>query len=203
MLINTMAQHYYSFMLLLFEPEKNKQGSEMSLTAAILYAWPFFILGEILSHAFSSLMIDQLLSTASSFSGLGTLRLDLLHFPMSFGLLFSFFSILFFPLKHWLVSSYFNLVIGLFQRGNTYLESDHTLGLDLYASSLSSHVFLMIPIIGPTLQSISCFTNRWIGLKRRMHIGGFSAFCLLMAPTIFLLLLSLVSLYTFFLFLFF
>ena len=191
--------HYKRYFHALFHPQLNVCGSTVTLNEAILLSWPFIIVGVVTNTVFSIYLtvsfFDQ--STLSSFPFLS--KGSLLTFPVLLGLFWSLWGILLFPVRAYVYAFYIKVVVGFYQKIARSYSADPTLAEDLVAAGMSANVFKMLPAFGDMIQSFAQFLCLYKGLKARMQINSFAAFCILITPALLVALLLAGILYSIFL----
>lgn len=200
--ITTLNEHYRRYFHSIFHPQLNVNGSTLTLNEAILLSWPFIIVGVITNTVFTIYLtvafVERLDFSAFPFINSG----NLLTLPLLYGLFWSLWGILFFPIRAYIHVYVLKLVIGFYQRLTKQYSRDPYLASDLAASAMSSNVFRMVPAIGNMAQSLAEFLCLLKGLKERMQINSFAAFCILFTPALLTLLFIAGILYSMFLLIF-
>lgn len=197
--LSVLNLHYKRYFHALFHPQLNVSGSTLTLNEAILLSWPFIIVGVITNTVFSIYLtvsfFDQSTFAAFPFLHNGSL----LTFPVLLGLFWSLWGILLFPIRAYVYAFYIKVVIGFYQRVAHSYSADPTLAEDLVAAGMSANVFKMLPALGDMIQSFAQFLCLYKGLKARMHINSFAAFCILFTPALVVVVLITGILYSMFL----
>ncbi len=182
--IAVLNDHYRRFFNSLFHPQLNVNGSSVTLNEAILLSWPFIIVGVITNTVFSiyitTAIVEELPVSYFPFISAGTL----LTLPILYALFWSLWGVLLFPLRAYIYAIVLKLIISFYQRLTKQYSKDPNLASDLAASAMSSNVFKIIPGAGDVIQSIAQFICLLKGLKDRMQINSFAAFCILCTPAL-------------------
>ena len=198
-MLNELNLHYRRYFHALFHPHENSNSSELGLQEAIMLSWPFVIVGVMSNIAFSMIVvIDLAMDRVPIFFPFIT-HGSLVTFPMLLSLFLGLWGVLLFPLRALFYAYILKLSIGFYQRITKSYSADPTLALDLAASSMSSNVFRMIPAIGDMVQSVAQFLSLLRGLKVRMKINTLAAICILLTPSVILVLFMCGILYSLFL----
>lgn len=200
--INEISSHYKRYFHSLFYPHQNIHGNTLTLNEAILLSWPFVIVGVITNTVFTIYITVNFFQT-NTFKSFPFLSSgSLLTFPLLIGLFWSLWGILLFPIRAYIYAYFLNLVIGFYQRITKTYSQDSSLAMDLAAAAMSSNVFRIFPGFGDMLQSLAQFLCLFKGLKERMGINSFAAFCILVTPMLLTFMFIAGMLYSLFLLIF-
>ncbi len=191
--------HYRRYFQALFHPHLNVGGNMLTINEAIILSWPFIIVGVITNTVFTIYLtvsfFDQ--STISAFPFIN--KGSLLTLPILLGLFWSLWGILLFPMRVYIYAFYIKLILSFYQRVSRTYSSDPTLADDIVAAAMSSNVFKVLPAFGDMVQSLAQFLCLYKGIKTRMQINSFAAFCILLTPAMLVVLLVAGILYSLFL----
>ncbi len=188
--IAVLNDHYRRYFHTLFHPQLNVNGSTVTLNEAILLSWPFIIVGVITNTVFTIYLTVALVEfiPLKSFPFLNTG--NLLTLPLLYGLFWSLWGVLLFPIRAYIYVYVLKLVVGFYQRVTKQYSMDPNLASDLAAAAMSSNVFKIVPGFGNTIQSLAQFLCLLKGLKDRMKINSFAAICILFTPAMLTLLFA-------------
>lgn len=200
--IEVLNNHYRRYFHTLFHPQLNINGSYLTLNEAIVLSWPFIIVGVITNTVFTIYItvafFEHSISTYFPFINSG----NLLTWPILYGVFWSLWGVLLFPIRAYLYTLILKLVIGFYQRITRTYSHDPNLAFDLSAASMSSNVFKLVPGIGDFVQSLAQFICLIKGLKDRMKINSLAACCILLTPALLALVFFTGILYSLFLLIF-
>jgi hypothetical protein len=186
--IAVLNDHYKRYFHSLFYPQYNVNGSNLTLNESILLSWPFIIVSVITNTVFAIFItvsfVEQLPLDSFPFLDSG----NVITLPILYGLFWSLWGVLLFPLRAYIYVYILKLIIGFYQRLTKQYSRDPHLATDLAAAAMSSNVFKVIPGIGDMIQSLAQFLCLLKGLKLRMGINSFAAFCILFTPALLMLL---------------
>jgi hypothetical protein len=199
-MLATISHHYIRFFQLIVHPEHNHRGTHTTLAEAIVLTWPFFLVGKFTQFSLAILFFAGL---KKSHSINHLLQEPLLKFAVIFLFFWSLWEILLYPVKQWLYSYVWIFTFQFYQRITKKYSYDETLGEDLTSASMTGQLFLIVPILGPLVQSFVKFYTLYRGLKIRMDVGKFASLCILASPALFGIILFLFSLFCLLLFFFF
>ncbi len=108
--------------------------------------------------------------------------------------------IVFFPILTLVITGFWNFVIRIFG-GFLGLEEDREERAEQITTvALSSHAFLLLPVLGPFLQKIAWFFLAYVGLRRNLGASRSLSVVILLTPTVVsAMFISLVALAVFYL----
>lgn len=174
-------------------PEDNRiDEGGINLVAAIYLSWPIKIIQAAISFGFSALFLWLFLDF--NYDNLLFFSIQLTPF---YGSLFAFFSnlclgVIFFPLGIFFSYYYWKIAFKLILYWLGRREDQ--MGEELYAASLSSHIFTIIPLFGGVLQSLAFFFLLLKGVKVRLNLSPFSSFLVVLFPYLLFIILFVITL---------
>lgn len=176
---------YFNNMATPWENSSNKQG--LNLVDAILLSWPFLILQNLFYFVLTGLFFRNFLSAHQ-----GIINSFGMHFSAKYPSLTTVFylgvlEILFFPITIFL--SYYLWKMAFMFIGWWFQIDDDEMGEDLYSASLSSYVFLIVPVLGSLFQKLTFYFLMFRGIKERTGIGSIGSSIVLLLPMLIILFL--------------
>ncbi|MBT3235888.1 MAG: hypothetical protein HN353_08050 [Bdellovibrionales bacterium] len=101
-------------------------------------------------------------------------------------LLFALLKTIFYPIWGWITVQFWSAIIKFFAR---LYDKDRTIQLDEHSqfiatSSLVSNTFLLVPILGPPVQTIASFFYIFAGVKKVLHFTTLQGVIVILSPVI-------------------
>ena len=96
-----------------------------------------------------------------------------------------------FPISFWITATFWSLIIKSFAK--IFEKSDgasQEVAEEIVSTSLASHAFLIIPILGPFLFKAATLIYIFAGLRRNLEMSVLQSFIIILCPLILVLLMS-------------
>jgi len=115
------------------------------------------------------------------------------NFGYYFLILSSILDIIFFPLFALFIVQFWTFIIRIFAR---FLRVDGDIDLKVervVTGSLSSNVFMAVPILGSFIQKVSSLILLFIGMRSQLKFSSALSICVLISPIIIAMLIAIVA----------
>ena len=184
-------ERYYQFRhrpMSLLEPEQDDDRAYfergVSFATLILLSWPF-VMFEALYRLFGFHLSEWLID---NFLGEGELAtyFTRLQSTLNFQIFIILLKVASFPLLVWIMVKIWEAIITFFHHFLGKDEKDLPGISQIVNNTLTSHIFLLIPIFGPILKWLSMLIQLYGGLRYNLRYSRLQATIVLLSPLIIL-----------------
>lgn len=214
--MNNLLPYLHSFVLCLLRPrtmldwlgqgispypEDQHELAEPDLTGQLSVSWMFAVLQGIVRLMMANFMVQLFLhyqNDENFFYSLVDVQDGL--FPYYVLLFTTALDLVFFPILTLVVTEFWNFILRQYARW-LQVEGDHDdIARDITTVALSSHFFLVLPIIGVVFQQIAWIYLLYVGCRHRLQATRLLSVLILITPMVLMLMsISLISLAVFYL----
>jgi hypothetical protein len=182
-------------------PEDQHELAEPDLTGQLSVSWMFAVLQGIVRLMMANFMVQLFLhyqNDENFFYSLVDVQDGL--FPYYVLLFTTALDLVFFPILTLVVTEFWNFILRQYARW-LQVEGDHDdIARDITTVALSSHFFLVLPIIGVVFQQIAWIYLLYVGCRHRLQATRLLSVLILITPMVLMLMsISLISLAVFYL----
>lgn len=198
MSLTTKTEQYFKSFISPYRYHEQINDHSLTVADSVLISWLFAIVNGI----FRIILINIVLLTLSSYAMGPEATANLLNKDANIGyyllILSSVLDIIFFPLFTLFIVQFWTFLIGVFARF-LKVEGDVDLKVErVVTSSLSSNIFMAVPIFGGFLQKFSSLVLLFIGMKEQLKFTTSVSTCVLLTPVfivmVFIMILGMMSL---------
>ena len=193
MTLVTKLDAYFKSLIAPYSYHAKETNEYISISDSVLLSWIFAIINGI----FRIILINLVLISLSSYVLGQDLDIQLFHKDGNFGYYFlilsSILDIIFFPLFALFIVQFWSFIIRIFAR---FLRVDGDIDLKVervVTGSLSSNVFMAVPILGTFIQKISSLILLFIGMRSQLKFSSALSICVLISPIIIGMLIAIVA----------
>lgn len=182
-------QHFFNSLVSPYRYHSEVGENFLSISDSVMLSWVFAIINGI----FRILLINLVLLTLSAYAIGPEATASLLDKDANLGYYFlilsSVLDIIFFPLFTLFIIQFWTFLIRSFAR-LVKAEGDLDLKVEkVVVGSLSSNIFMAIPIFGSIIQKVSSLVLLFIGMRAELKFSGALSICVLLTPVFIILIL--------------
>lgn len=182
-------QYYFNSLVSPYRYHTERGEDFLSISESVLLSWVFAIINGI----FRILLINLVLLTLSSYAIGPEATGDFLDKDANLGYYFlilsSVLDIIFFPLFTLFVIQFWTFLIRSFAKF-LKIEGDIDLKVEkVVVGSLSSNIFMAIPIFGSIIQKFSSVVLLFIGMRAELQFSAAVSICVLLTPVFLIMIL--------------
>jgi hypothetical protein len=167
-----------------FTPKK------MSLYESLGASWVFIVFNGIVRILLVNFVLFAFLKISDSGAGIfSTLSNEDGFLGFYFLILSTILDVIFYPLFTLFIVQFWEFVIKIFGKALGEQENLDEKARDIMTVALSSHIFVIVPVLGSMAQKFAALILMYAGLRKQLNASAGLSVCIMLVPVLMMLML--------------